>query len=139
MRNRILLTAALIAALLFAFAGCAASQPERVYAASRAELMKALAEGEETVYVGDIEFDENDLYIEIRRSVKLIGRPGGSVLKKGTFLVAAPEPETNGLMRAILALRKSDFRRLLRYAGGRPVVFRFVCRYARRQNGQKLL
>ncbi len=96
MKNKTVKAAA--AALLFvliltALFGCGQRSGAKIYASSRAELMKALAEGHEKIYVGDIEFDENDLYIEIRRGVEIIGKPGGSVLRKGVFRVAAPEPE----------------------------------------------
>ena len=69
--------AALLSVLILtALFGCGQRSGAKIYASSRAELMKALAEGHEKIYVGDIEFEENDLYIEIRRGVEIIGKPG---------------------------------------------------------------
>ena len=64
------------------------------YITTRAELMKALSDKQEVIHVGDIDFDENDIYISITQSVKFIGKPEGSVLRKGTFLIEGPEVES---------------------------------------------
>lgn len=57
------------------------------YITTRAELMKALAEKHEVLYVGDIDFDENDIYVQIENSVKIVGKPEGSLLKDAHFSV----------------------------------------------------
>ena len=64
------------------------------YITSRAELVKALSDKQEVIYVGDIEFDENDIYIQIEQSATFIGKPEGSVFRKGVFLISGPDVES---------------------------------------------
>ena len=66
----------------------------RDYVTSRAELMKALADKKEVIYVGDIDFDENDLFIQITQSVKFVGKPEGSLFKHAYFSIIGPEIES---------------------------------------------
>ena len=66
----------------------------RDYVTSRAELMKALADKKEVIYVGDIDFDENDLFIQITQSVKFVGKPEGSLFKHAYFSIIGPELES---------------------------------------------
>ncbi|MBR4341174.1 MAG: right-handed parallel beta-helix repeat-containing protein [Lachnospiraceae bacterium] len=73
----------------------AASQGDNeTYITSRMELANALANKKDVIYVGDIEFDEKDIYLEIKQSVKFIGKPDGSILKKGIFHVEGSEVES---------------------------------------------
>lgn len=62
-----------------------AAEAEGDYVATRAELVKALATGKETIYVGDIVFDESDLFVRVTRSVRIVGKEDGSVFKNGYF------------------------------------------------------
>ena len=57
------------------------------YITTRAELMKALAEKREVIYVGDIDFDENEIYVQIENNVKIVGKPEGSLFKDAHFSV----------------------------------------------------
>lgn len=68
-----------------------AAAAEGEYVTSRAELVKALATGRETIYVGDIEFDESDLYVRVTRSVRIVGKEGGSVFKNGYFHIVGSD------------------------------------------------
>lgn len=71
-----------------------AQDDEIIYITSRPELAKALADGQETIYVGDIDFDENDIYILIDKSVKFVGKTEGSVFRKGRFVVQGSDVES---------------------------------------------
>ncbi len=91
----------LTAGILFAFCcllfislsvNTRASGPD--YITSRSELMKALSGKDKTIYVGDIDFDENDSSITISRSVKIVGKKDSSVLKHAHFKVAGSELES---------------------------------------------
>ena len=62
-----------------------ASDTQDEYVTSRAELVKALATGKEMIYVGDIDFDEGDMYVRVNRSVRIVGKENGSVFKNGYF------------------------------------------------------
>ena len=81
--------------LSFISSGCSRGGENRTYLTQRSELMKAVTDGKSEIYAGDIEFDENDLYVLIDRSVKIIGKPEGSTFSKGVFLISAPETENN--------------------------------------------
>ncbi len=62
-----------------------ASETQGDYVTSRAELVKALSSGKETIYVGDIDFDESDMYVRVNRSVRIVGKEGGAVFRNGYF------------------------------------------------------
>lgn len=70
----------------------AAERPE--YLTTRAELVKALADGREVIHVGDIAFDDGDVRIPLSRSVTLIGRTEGSLFSRARFELAGPEVES---------------------------------------------
>ncbi len=93
MNFRIKMLLLLVLVLICAFVGYTAKisagsgTDTPTYITTRAELMKALAEKQEVLYVGDIEFDESDIYIQIENSVKIVGKPEGSLLKDAHFFV----------------------------------------------------
>lgn len=93
MNFRIKMLLLLVLVLICAFVGYTAKisagsgTDTPAYITTRAELMKALAEKQEVLYVGDIEFDESDIYIQIENSVKIVGKPEGSLLKDAHFFV----------------------------------------------------
>ncbi len=64
------------------------------YITTRAELIKALSEKRDVIYVGDIEFDEKDIYVQIDQSVRLVGKEGGSVFRKALFNISGPGVES---------------------------------------------
>ena len=61
---------------------------------TRAELMKALADKQETIYVGDMFFDEKDIPIEIKQSVRIIGVEPCATLNKAHFQIIGSELES---------------------------------------------
>lgn len=81
--------------VFFSFSKSVVSADEdKVYVTDRAGLMQALASDREEIYVGDIEFQDSDLYIKIDRSVKFIGKPGNSTLKRAHFSIEGSEVES---------------------------------------------
>ncbi len=92
-----MLLAALAVVLLAVFSGCGygKSRMPRIYVETRAGLMKALAEKQEEIYVGNMEFDESDIPIAVKNSVRIIGRQEGSVLSKAHFEVIGAESESH--------------------------------------------
>ncbi len=68
------------------------------YITDRAGLMQALASEQEVIYVGDLEFDEKDLYVKIDRSVKIVGKPERSTLKYAHFSIEGSEVESEQIV-----------------------------------------
>ncbi|MBO4229955.1 MAG: right-handed parallel beta-helix repeat-containing protein [Clostridia bacterium] len=83
----------ILLAALFLFV-CHAEEGGSPYLTTRAELMKALAAKEEIIFVGDIEFDESEIPVTINRSVRIVGKPEGSVFRRGHFRIEGPLVES---------------------------------------------
>lgn len=96
LRVTVLLSAMLLCSLFAGFFSPIVVRADDVtdYITDRAGLVQALASDQEVIYVGDIVFDEKDLYIKIDRSVKIVGKPERSVLKYAHFSIEGSEVES---------------------------------------------